>query len=326
MEPIIRELRETDLKEADRIFRLSFGTFLGLSDPMTFAGDADYITTRFIMDPSLSLAASVNEKIVGSNFIADWGSVGFFGPLTIHPDMWNKGIAKYLLEKTIEIFDKLGTKHIGLFTFAHSPKHIHLYQKFGFWPRFLTAIMSNSVFNSKTEEMNKHDNVKVNWSKYSDLQENQKSEIIKECNRLTDSIYTDLNLTKEILAVHTQKLGETILLWDKKDNRLCGFAICHCGPKTEAGSNTCYIKFGVVNKSNSNSASQNFEYLLDCCEIFASLQGISKLVGGVNIGNLDAYRIMISRGFRTDFQGVLMMRNNDPGYHNENVYVINDWR
>ena len=35
-----------------------------------------------------------------------------------------------------------GIRHAGLFTFAHSPKHVHLYQKFGFWPRFLTAIMS----------------------------------------------------------------------------------------------------------------------------------------------------------------------------------------
>lgn len=36
MEPVIRPLREKDLTEADRILRLSIGTFLGMADPMKF--------------------------------------------------------------------------------------------------------------------------------------------------------------------------------------------------------------------------------------------------------------------------------------------------
>lgn len=145
MEPVIRSLRESDLKEADRIFRLSFGTFLGLPDPMSFFADADYVGTRFRADPSLSLAAEVDGKVAGSNFIANWGSVGIFGPLTVHPDLWEKGIAKRLLDKTMEIFEKLKTKYVGIFTFSHSPKHAHLYQKYDLWSRFLTAVMSKPV-------------------------------------------------------------------------------------------------------------------------------------------------------------------------------------
>ena len=138
MKSEIRRLREADLGEADKIFRLSFGTFLGLPDPMSFFGDTDYIHTRFWADPSLSLAAEVDGSLVGTNFIANWGSVGIFGPLTIRPDFWDKGIAKLLLKKTMDIFEQLGTKHIGIFTFSESSKHIHLYQKYDFWPRFLT--------------------------------------------------------------------------------------------------------------------------------------------------------------------------------------------
>jgi hypothetical protein len=69
MEPVIRSLRHADLKEADTIFRLSFGKFLGLLDPMSFSGDADYIGTRFRADPSLSLAVEVDGTFVGSNFM-----------------------------------------------------------------------------------------------------------------------------------------------------------------------------------------------------------------------------------------------------------------
>jgi GNAT superfamily N-acetyltransferase len=91
------------------------------------------------------LGADLHGELVGSNFAANWGSVGFFGPLTVRPDLWDRGIASRLLESTMELFDGWNTKHAGLFTFAHSPKHIGLYQKFGFWPQFLTAIMSRSV-------------------------------------------------------------------------------------------------------------------------------------------------------------------------------------
>ena len=133
---LIRPLRESDVSMADHIFRLAFGTFIG---------DADYIRTRFMANPSGSFAAEVNGELVGSNFVANWGSVGIFGPLTIRPDLWDKGIAKHLLKSTMDYFEKLGTKHIGLFTWAHSPKHLGLYQRFGFWPRFLTAIMAKHL-------------------------------------------------------------------------------------------------------------------------------------------------------------------------------------
>jgi N-acetylglutamate synthase-like GNAT family acetyltransferase len=323
MEPVIRFLREADLKEADTIFRLSFGTFLGLPDPMSFFGDTDYIHTRFRADPSLSLAAEVDGKFVGSNFIANWGTVGIFGPLTIHPDFWDKGIAKLLLDKTMAIFKDLKTEHIGLFTFAHSPKHIHLYQKYDFWPRFLTSVMSKPV---KSEYAEKESQEKIRWTKYSDIQKEQASQVLDNCFSLTDSIYNGLDLKIEIVSVASQKLGDTILLTDNKSNKLVGLAVCHCGPKTEAGTDTCYIKFGSVKASEGKSQSANFDYLLEYCELFAASHGLSKLTVGVNIGNLAAYRKMISKGFSTEFQGVLMTKNNDPGYHVDGVFAVDDWR
>ncbi|HVX02731.1 MAG TPA: GNAT family N-acetyltransferase, partial [Nitrososphaera sp.] len=134
-----------DLQDADRVMRLAFGTFLGLPDPMKFMGDADFVMTRYKADPSAALVAEVDGKVAGSNFALNWGSVGVFGPLTIHPDYWNRGVARLLLERTMEIFERWGTRHVGLFTFAQSSKHVHLYQKFGFWPRYLTAVMSKQV-------------------------------------------------------------------------------------------------------------------------------------------------------------------------------------
>ena len=45
MNVLVNPLPATDLTEADRIFRVAFGTFLGLPNPIEFFGDADYVRT-----------------------------------------------------------------------------------------------------------------------------------------------------------------------------------------------------------------------------------------------------------------------------------------
>src|SRR5437762_14124218 len=79
----IRPLQVSDLEEADRIFRLAFGTFLGMPDPTAFMGDADLVRPRWRADPSAAVAAEAGGRLLGTNFAANWGSVGFFGPLSV---------------------------------------------------------------------------------------------------------------------------------------------------------------------------------------------------------------------------------------------------
>jgi N-acetylglutamate synthase-like GNAT family acetyltransferase len=312
----IRSMTERDIPEADRIMRLAFGTFLGLPDPMSFMGDADYIKTRYHADPPAALVAEVDGKVVGSNFALHWGSVGIFGPLSTHPDFWDKGVAKQMVEKTMGIFEKWQIKHAGLFTFAQSSKHVHLYEKFGFWPRFLTAIMSKPTESSTTE-------LQGSWTTYSKLNAAEKDKAIEECKSLTNKIYDGLDLRKEIYSVEKQHLGDTILQYDK-DDRLVGLAVCHCGPETEAGSGICYIKFGAIKPENNSP--QYFDQLLDACESFGKSQGLSRIVAGVNTGRHHAYKRMIERKFRTDIQGVAMHKPDEPGYNRSDVYLIDDWR
>jgi GNAT superfamily N-acetyltransferase len=140
--PVVAALDEKDLPEAERIFRLAFGTFVGATDPDVFWSDRDYVYARHRAPHVAALGAAIDGILVGSNFATKWGSVGFFGPITVRPDLHDRGIARALLAKTIEQFDAWGTQHTGLFTFAQSAKHVGLYQKYGFYPRFLTALMT----------------------------------------------------------------------------------------------------------------------------------------------------------------------------------------
>lgn len=308
----VRSLREADLPEADRVMRLAFGTFIGLAEPLTFLGDADYVRTRWRASPDAAFAADVDGRFAGSNFATRWGSVGFFGPLSVRPDLWDRGIAKRLMEPVTGCFTRWDTRHAGLFTFAGSEKHVGLYQKFGFWPRFLTAVMSKPV----SEEASANA-----LTRLSALPESARQQALADAQALTGAIYDGLDVSLEIRAVAEQRLGEVLL---QEGDTLDGFAVCHHGPGTEAGSGACYVKFAAVRPGA--QAAERFERLLDGCETFAAQHGAARLVAGVNTARHEAYRALLGRGFRTSVQGVVMQRGNDAGYNRPGVYLIDDWR
>jgi hypothetical protein len=142
------------------------------------------------------------------------------------------------------------------------------------------------------------------------------------CRQLTDAIYEGLDVGHEIRAVADHKLGDTVLLWD--EGKLAGFAVCHSGAGTEAGSGVCYIKFGAARPGA--DAEQKFNCLLDACEELASSQNLSCLTAGVNTARHEAYRQMLARGFRAELLGVAMQKPNENGYNRPGVYLIDDWR
>jgi hypothetical protein len=242
------------------------------------------------------------------------------------------------MEPTMQLFSKWNTKHSGLFTFAQSPKHISLYQKYGFWPHFLTAVMSKAVSPNSVDSVT---NERLQWSKYSDVSKMQNVSdeyLVNDCRRLTTAIYDGLDLRVEIMSVIKQRLGDIVLIWDPDstdnitiNNRdIAGVAICHCGKGTEAGSDTCYIKFAAVRSPTSENdilfAANNFDRLIDACTTFASQQGLSRLVAGANTSRRQAYGKMLSKGFRIDMLGVVMQNGIDFGYNRPDVYILDDWR
>jgi GNAT superfamily N-acetyltransferase len=312
--PVVRPLRESEIRTADRIFRVAFGTFVGLADPMAFGRDADIIGSRWRTDPTSLLAAELAGEIVGSNYLINWGSVGLFGPLTVRPDLWNQGIAQRLLEPTMERFESWGSKHLGLFTFPNSPKHLGLYQKFGYWPRTLIAVMTKRLARVPSAPR---------WSLLSEESAGDRRGAVRACHEVTDSVYDGLDVEREITAVAAQAIGDTVLLQD--EDRLAGFGVCHYGSGSEAETkDICLVKFGAVR--GGAGAAERFERLLDACEAFAIDRGHAHLVACVNTGRHEAYRQMLARGLRVDFIGIAMHRFNAPGYDRPDVFVVDDWR
>jgi GNAT superfamily N-acetyltransferase len=309
---VIRALAEPDLPQAQRIVRRAFATFLGAPDPENFWTDFDYVYGRFGAEHIASFAAEQDGELLGSNFATRWGSVGFFGPLSIRPDHWDSGVGQRLVAAACQAFDGWGIRHAGLFTFAQSAKHVGLYGKFGFHPRFLTAIMAAPA---------RPTGITGQWSRYSQLPEAQRAEAEAATRELSETLYDGLDLRAEIRTVFARQLGDTALLWDG-DSRLAGFAICHWGPASEAGAGCCFVKFGAVGPG----AEDRFAALLDACAELAVAAGMTTVLAGVNLAREEAYRAMLRRGFRTQIQGVTMHRPNEGSYSRPGLFVLDDWR
>ena len=310
-------LKKSELEEADRIVRLAFGTFLGLPNPLDFMGDRTFMAPRWRSTHVKVIAAREGNRLIGSNVATRWGSFGFFGPLTVLPEYWDRGVAQRLLETTMTIFDRWGLRHTGLFTFPQSAKHVGLYQKFGYWPRYLTAIMTRTPEVNPGRKANPADAQVL----LSALTKSQREQAIQACGKLTHNIDKGLDLAGEIRAVLAQRTGDVVLTYRR--GVLDAFAVCLNGTGSEGGERTCYIKFGAAREGA--GAGERFDKLLEACEAFAASREAT-IEAGVNLAREDAYRRMRSHGYRVAMQGVAMHRPHAEGFNRADAYVIDDWR
>lgn len=308
----ITPLKENELEEADRIVRLAFGTFLGIPNPLDFMDDRNFITPRWRSPNTKVIAARDNGRLIGSNIATRWGSFGFFGPLTVLPEYWDRGVAQRLLDATMTVFDLWGIQRTGLFTFAHSPKHVGLYQKYGYWPGYLTALMTRTPEPAPTQQPS---------TLLSGLKKPEREQTIEACAKLTNKIDKGLDLNDEIRSVLKQRTGDVVLTQTR--GALDGFAICLNGPGSEGGEKLCYIKFGATRPGP--GADKRFDRLLEACESFAASRDAA-IEAGMNLAREGAFRQMRARGYRVMTQGVSMQRPHAAGFNRADAWVVDDWR
>jgi len=346
---LIRPMRADDLAEADRVYRLAFGTQFGLPDPARFRGDSEVLRVRWTADPSPCFVAEAAGRIIGSIIGMAWGSVFVLGPLTVDPAHAGTGVGRLLMQAAMDFIAARGFALAALFTFPHSPKHIHLYESYGFVPQRLTPVLSKMVTArpdagdaGATSAQPPHPSLSPQAgrgllgvgeaaaepyaklgegvSSFSNLAPAERTAVLAACRAVSDSVFPGLDLTCEIAAIAAQRVGETVLL--RADGAIAGFALCHIGAGSEAGSGTLFIKFACVRPGDADG----FARLVAACEALAAARRIGRIVAGVNRGRDGAYRLMRERGFRADLIGVAMHRPDGPGYNRPEIYAIDDWR
>ena len=315
---VIRQMAQEDLADADRINRIAFGPFFGLATPSAFRGDGEVVAGRFAANPEGAFVAEIDGLQVACGFVMDWGSVGILGPLTVAVGAWGRGIGRAMLDEMTGYMDSRGFALQGLFTHPQSATHIRLYEAYGFRMKRITAVMDRAV----RPEAGMPETARL----FSELPASERPGALDQCRSIADGMYGGLDLTGEILSIDGEAFGDTVLLGP--ENAMTGFACCHQGGRSEAGSPQTLVKFAAVRPDG--NASREFESLLTACEAFAALRGTKRLVAGTNTGRAECYEAMLGMGFRSWMNGIAMLKtagdDGGEGYNVPGIFAIDDWR
>ena len=309
----IRPLEEADVDAADKVRRLAFGTYFGLPDPLSFSGTARLVENRRGIWPDGALVAEKDGAIVGVAVSSRWGRLGLFGPLAVHPEHWRGGVAHSLLEASMPVFDRWRCGAAALFTFPASLTHIGLYQRYGFWPRSLTAIMNRAV-TTPSPVPQAHS--------LSAMSAAEQQDAIAQCAALTDRLYAGMDLRDELASAIAHPTSDAIMLIE--GSTIAGFVICHFGSRSEADTGVVYAKFAAARPGP--NAARDFQRLIDAANDFAHQSGAAKINTGVNTGAMETYRLMIAAGFRAALHGIAMHRPWIDIYDRSDVFALEDWR
>lgn len=303
----VRRAGADDVPELEQIVRAAFAAQFNLPSPAAF-GDRALLAPRRAADPASVFAAELDGRLVGCVSVSIWGTLGWFGPLAVHPDYWNRKIGQALLVPVLERFSASGTRAQVLFTLPGSPKHVALYQRYGFWPRRLTAILARPAAPAPD----------VGYGRFSTLGAAERTAALRDARRLTGGLFAGLDVSLEMSAVVEQGLGETLLLTAPRGG-VRGFAVVHAGAGSEAGSGVANVKFGAA------ADAAAFGALLDAASDYAAERGVARVVASVNTAREGAYAAALGRGFTIAMLGVAMVRGGAV-YDVPGAWVIEDHR
>ncbi|MBI3456892.1 MAG: GNAT family N-acetyltransferase [Candidatus Rokubacteria bacterium] len=322
----IRRVRKGDLSRIREVVESAFADFyerqLG-SRPRQVFGGAQYVHHRWLMEPWGCYVAEENDsKIVGASIAVCWGSVGLFGPVAVLTPYQNQKVAQGLTKATQGFFDENRVTLQGLVTYPYSPKHLVLYQKFGFKPKALVALTAKSLERREPVPTPKPARGAPQIRRFSTYEESKKKALLGRLRALTGKLYRGLDLTKEIEIVNGLLLGDTLLL--EKDRAILGFAICHTSGVSEAPYGALYIKYAAIDPSRRRP--EYFAQLLAACEEYAVAKGCQRIIAPVYTAYWRAYQTLLASGYQMDMPMIRMKRGKHEDYEREEDFVLDDWR
>lgn len=304
----IQPLLEVDLPMAREVVREAFAAYMGEAPPGEFWNDRDYVEGRWRAPHTAWFKIEIEGQLAAVAGVARWGSHGVVGPVAVRPAFWKRKLAKALMAAVSGQLDAWGVTHAGLFTFPDSPRHLGLYQGFGFWPQALTAVMERPI------------DASVAATAFAPSRLDQAE--LNACASLANSIASGLDVTGELRAVDEAGLGANVVL-RSPEGAVEGFAACHFGPHSEAEAGVCYVKFALV--QGGSQASERLDRLLAACEALATANGQKRLMLGVNTGRRAAYARLLALGFSIGILGVTLHRG-EGSYDHPEAWVFDDWR
>ena len=133
-----------------------------------------------------------------------------------------------------------GVTHAGLFTFPQSPKHLALYQSYGFLPRFLTPVLAKPPLGRRPGPPK----TEGGWSTAGQVgRPRHRRRRLRPGHRR----HLPRPGRQPGRSRRPQPRSSATPSWSSATPAaLDAFAVCHTGAGSEAGTGTCFVKFGAA--------------------------------------------------------------------------------
>lgn len=217
-----------------------------------------------------------------------WGSLSWFGPIGVNPEIKNKGIGKALIKETLKTFQSLeGIDTIMLCTMPDSPYNIGFYSKLGFTPLKLTIQMTREI-NHFNIPMLPSSNLTAEIINISDTVEYESfSSGVKQ---LSNTLYQGLDLSPQLKIIREHNYGYIVAL--KEDYTLKGFAVCYT--KAIRETQLDYVDIKLMCISEVDDYHHALDMLLWKCADNAKSMNFKKILLSCNTEDADTYLYLIN--------------------------------
>jgi GNAT superfamily N-acetyltransferase len=144
--------------DAEAVGRITYEAFRRFHESRGFAPDFPSVEAAVglaraqIADPTtFGLVATHAGAVVGANFLSEGDPIRGVGPIAVHPDYQDRGIARMLMEAVID----RGREALGirLLQDAFNAKSMALYTDLGFDPQEPVALMTGTPRGTPVSEM-----------------------------------------------------------------------------------------------------------------------------------------------------------------------------
>jgi ribosomal protein S18 acetylase RimI-like enzyme len=234
----------------------------------------------------------------------------------------NQDIGRQLLTACQGFFSENKATLEGVSTYPNSPKHITMYQKFGYKPKGLVVIAAKPMDRREIVQATRPPRAGLEVRRYSSLEEARKKAAMLRVRRITNGIWRGMDLGKEVEIVDGLALGDTLVL--EKDGGVLGFAICHTPGVSEAPQASLYVKYLAIDPARRRP--EHFVQLLGACEELGVNAACQHVIAPVYTGYWRAYQTMLASGYHVDMLMLRMKRGKHDDYEREEDFVLDDWR
>jgi GNAT superfamily N-acetyltransferase len=249
------------------------------------------------------------DRVVAFNVAHQSGTEGWMGPLAVRPDRQLGGLGKEIVLAAVEWLRGRGTAVIGLETMPRTVDNIGFYSRLGFAPGHLTLTLTREVARTLT---------RAPYDLLGGLDARGRDAAVAEIGSFVPTLAPGYDFTREIELTLEMALGNVVTI--RRDRAVAAFALCHTAPLAEGGTRDelRVLKIGAADGTALAAA-------LDAVGAWAATQGIRRVAVRCQTAYREAYRGLVSDGFRVRWSDLRMTFEGHPEVRPERGILWSNW-